>query len=291
MKKSIWLLIIAALLLSYVTSALADQYTYIQTNIDGARTGYLNADIAFNGNGTRGSLFYVNSDGKGKLVLEQKKGECYTLGYSQLIQGITGRAEEWGKYEIEVNDLDAHTYRTYQWDNTYNNDTFTISLEKSGRYYIYVRPYTQSEMTSSYTITQFGSWNTPPRWWIKERRNCTVSTEYTPSFSEQLGASSKAVGNAVSDAINSAQKPAQDNSTAAVVIQYITDDGKYNLTETQILSAGTHTIKSKTMDGYTLKTNVTPGNVTVTVKNGVADPSNIIFLFEKQASSDSGILS
>ena len=36
------------------------------------------------------------------------------------------------------------------------------------------------------------------------------------------------------------------------------------------------------MDGYTLRSDATPGSVTVTVKNGVADPSNIIFLFKKE---------
>ena len=282
MKKCIRILAVTVLLTLCMAGAAADQYTYIQTNISGSRTGYLNADIAISGDGTRGSLFYVNSDGNGELVLEQTKGECYSWDYTKIISGVIGSAEEWGKYEIEVNDLDAHTYRTYQWDKTYYNDSFTVPLEKSGRYYIYVRPYSQSEMTASYTVTQFDSWNTPPRWWIKTRKNCTVSTEYTPSASEAAEMASKAAGNGASAVNNTVQKSTQDTSTATVVIQYITDDGKYNLSETQTLQAGTHTIKSKKMDGYTLRSDATPGSVTVTVKNGVADPSNIIFLFKKE---------
>ena len=78
MKKCIRILAVTVLLTLCMAGAAADQYTYIQTNISGSRTGYLNADIAISGDGTRGSLFYVNSDGNGELVLEQTKGECYS---------------------------------------------------------------------------------------------------------------------------------------------------------------------------------------------------------------------
>lgn len=278
MKKNIWILALIVLLSLCTSNAIAEQDTYFQIKNNVTKC-YRNADISLNGDGRRGSLFYVNSDGNGELVLEQTQGFCYSSGF---IAGVAGYAEEWGKYEIEVHSLDTFACSTYQWNKSYFNDTYTIQLNKSGRYYIYIRPYTQTEMTRSYTATTFSNWNIPPRWWIKSKKNCTVSIEYIPSASEMAELLAKDTNSGAVNINRDQQTQRQDTSTASVVIQYITDDGKYNLSETQILSAGTHVINNKRMDGYILRSDATPGSVTVTVKNGTANPSNIIFLFTKE---------
>lgn len=131
------------------------------------------------GDGETETVFFVQSYGKGKMTLSQIKGTCTELSYTKLFSGAMGTAEEWGKYTIEVAHEDSGTYKVYQWDKTFNNDSYTIKFDRPGAYYVYVRPYTQSEMTASWTLDRFGAWSEPPYWWIDSKSNCTIISEPT----------------------------------------------------------------------------------------------------------------
>ena len=101
------------------------------------------------------------------------------MSYTKLLSGAMGTAEEWGKYSIEVGHEDSMTYKDYQWDKTFNNDSYTIKLDRPGVYYVCVRPYSQSEMTASWTLDRFGDWSEPPYWWVESKTNCTFISEPT----------------------------------------------------------------------------------------------------------------
>lgn len=128
------------------------------------------AEDYIEGNGRSSISFYVKSYGNASITFQQNKGTCTELSYTKIISGITGTAEEWGKYHIYYT-INGYSYST-DWNNTYGNETFRLDLDKAGDYMIEVIPYTDSEMTSSYVADVFLSWEDAPDWWISRRINC-----------------------------------------------------------------------------------------------------------------------
>lgn len=178
MKKVLALIAALCLMVAVVCTASADSFywgegwTY-NVNISDAR-------IRAYGDGENRSVFFVTSYGNGSIELCQCKGTCQELSYTKLLSGITGTAEEWGKYEIHVVDANGGcTY--YDWDSTFNNDSITLKFKKAGNYYVDVRPYTTAEMTDSYVFDMFAGWMQAPQWWIDDYNNCSCST-YSPYY-------------------------------------------------------------------------------------------------------------
>lgn len=185
-KKNILIISILVCIMTCIPGAFAyinDDIAWVKQDNgnNSSMIGFHNTDFSLWGNGNRGSVFYAYSRGNAKIEFKQTKGTCQLLSYTKLLSGIVGSAEEWGKYQIEVYRLGDPTYKNYYWDDTYFNSTQTIKLPDSGIYYVYVRPYTNSEMTGSYMMDQFAGWNNAPQWWIEDYSNCNLYTAYPGS--------------------------------------------------------------------------------------------------------------
>ena len=177
--KRILLSILAMICLLFSTAYAADVYTSIENGYAWIHTGngsvgIPNASFSITGNGNQTSVFFVESYGAATITLKQTKGKCTLLSYTKLWSGITGTAQEWGKYNIECHHLDTRTYTTYSWDDTYYNEDIKIKLNQTGDYYIIVKPFSNSEMTDSYVLDQFYGWENPPVWKISSYKGCNV---------------------------------------------------------------------------------------------------------------------
>lgn len=181
MKKIIALLLIVMICVTCYTSCALAYSNSIRVQLDDSGTYHVTIDDAvfgLNGTGNYGSVFYVYSFGDAEIEFEQTKGSCSLLSYTKLFSGIAGTAEEWGKYKIRVFNLGTSQYSYYDWDDTYWNGSKTIELPSSGLYYVYVRPFTNHEMTDSYWLDQFAGWTSAPEWWIESFSNCHVYATY-----------------------------------------------------------------------------------------------------------------
>lgn len=128
------------------------------------------------GDGKTTVSFYVESHGKSSLILKQRQGTCTETSYTKAWEGITGTAEEWGKYHIKVM-KPSGSYYTEEWDSTFNGEEYTIRFQDAGIFCVTITPYTQREMSDSWTLDIFGSWNVPPHWWIDMGVNCSYTTQ------------------------------------------------------------------------------------------------------------------
>lgn len=175
MKKALAVLMLLCCMMSMVSVAMADVATFAWPR-DYSTVSIPDAVVSNSpGDGETRQVFFVTSNGGAWIELKQTKGTCHELSYTKLWSGFIGTAQEWGKYEICVNHAETFNTVTYRWDDTYNNDTFRIEFPQSGHYYVYVRPYTDSEMTNSYLLDQFVGWVNPPTWWVNYWHNCTFS--------------------------------------------------------------------------------------------------------------------
>ena len=162
LKLSATIVLLCVLVTSFSSVAVAEKYaTY--------------------GDGVTETVFYVNSDGDASITFQQEKGKCQELSYTKLISGLTGEAEEWGKYHVYYT-IDGITYQE-DWDSTHFGQSFKLKLNRVGEYTIRVEPYTSSELTESYLLDQFVGWETPPTWWISRQERCVCSAQKasTPS--------------------------------------------------------------------------------------------------------------
>lgn len=174
MKRAIRLLMILCALAAMLPSASAD---LVMFHWPSSHQGWGIHDIVFQtyGNGEQAVVFFVKSNGNAWIELTQTKGTCSELSYVKMFSGFKGTAKEWGKYEIEVDHAGSSNNWVYQWDDTYDNETFRLEFMYPGDYCVYVRPYTKQEMTNSYLLDQFGAWREPPQWWISTYANCSIS--------------------------------------------------------------------------------------------------------------------
>ena len=276
MKKLLFVSFLLAIVMQVsAVFAVSDDYVYLQLDDSGSRKiGLPNCDIALTGNGIRSSAFYLYSKGNASISFTQTKGTCVELNYNQLLQGISGGAQEWGKYEIEVVHIDSSAKYSYKWDNSYFNSSMKIKLDKNGLYYIYIRPFTQSEMNNSYLITQFGSWENPPEWWIDSTSNCEVSTEYfAKSISFQDIASSVTDGaNKLNEQVN------RSNASACVKYEYQTLNGVHVWASSELLTPGTYVVKpDRNFTDYEI---CGQSHQNVTVANGTAIPETVYFYLD-----------
>ncbi len=167
LRKIMFALLTAALLLAAGTAA-ADSY-------------------ATRGDGRTTVVFYVESFGNARLTLKQNPGECQELTYNilNIVDGILGKCEEWGKYHITVTMPSGGRY-TEDWDKTYRGGSYELSLGQSGIYTVRVVPFTNSEINASWSMDMFAGWEKQPQWWIASQSNCNVYTK-DPTPTDKTG--------------------------------------------------------------------------------------------------------
>lgn len=170
------LLAVAALLLLFCwVPATADSVSF-RWGKTGANVQLEDASFGASGTSEAGRVFFVYSSGDGQIELVQTKGTCTELGLTwEALKGLSGKGQEWGKYEVTVVHAESGRKSVYQWADAKDNSTFTLSFSSSGNYYVYVRPYTNEEMEDSYRILVFSAWKMPAQWKIGKREGCTVS--------------------------------------------------------------------------------------------------------------------
>ena len=118
-----------------------------------------------NGNGEEVSVFQVAvTKAPGTVYFYQEEGLCYEDSITHYIDGKNGKEEEWGKYHIYYRLIDSNNVRCVDWDKTRRGSEFELYLNNTGIYYIWVVPYTAQEMTNSWTLDTFISWNKAPYW-------------------------------------------------------------------------------------------------------------------------------
>lgn len=181
-KKIIVVLVMVCMLFSAalaadITTEIAYGHAWIYTS--NGTAGIPDATFDISGSGNRTSVFFVSSSSASTVTLSQTKGECLLTSYTKPLNGFTGTAQEWGKYRIDCVHLDSWSTTSFTWDNTYFNETYTLTLTAPGDYYVVVTPFTADEMTDSYLLDQFNGWTTPPYWTVTSCMNCSVYV--TPS--------------------------------------------------------------------------------------------------------------
>ena len=121
------------------------------------------------GNGSEISIFQVSVyRAPATIHFRQEEGLCYEDSITHYIDGRNGQEEEWGKYHIYYQWHDKYSSSTtyVDWDKTRKGGSFDLYLNRTGTYYIWVVPYTAKEMTDSWTLDTFNSWNKSPYWWV-----------------------------------------------------------------------------------------------------------------------------
>ena len=276
MKKNIVCAILILVSIFQISMALANEdYAYIQLDRSGSRrTGFPNTNVSLSGNGDCGAVFYLYAEDNASIELQQKKGTCQILSYSKLISGLLGNAEEWGKYEIKVVGITNSSVNIYQWDSTSNNGNKKIKIREQGLYYVYVRPYTNNEISDSYLTDVFLSWIDPPEWWIGTKNNCKVSTEYISDI-QDVAQGTLSGASALSREIES---QANNNDPVYVHYEYQTISGQYVWGSSESFTPGTHTINPNWHSSDYAITSQSAD--TVTIKNGVAYPDTIYFYLD-----------
>ena len=127
------------------------------------------------GNGEEISIFQVAvRSAPATITFYQDEGLCYEDSYTHYFDGRAGQEEEWGKYHIyyKVNGRTRHV----DWDKTRNGGSFNLYLNETGTYFIWVVPFTAQEMTDSWTLDTFISWNKAPSWCIGYSGSINVSS-------------------------------------------------------------------------------------------------------------------
>ena len=207
------------------------------------------------GDGCTTVSFYVESFGSAKLVFQQNPGECQEFTYNLLniLDGILGNCEEWGKYHIDITTPYGSCYRE-DWDKTYRGGNFEVKLDYAGIYSIQITPFTISEMTDSWSIDIFAGWTKQPNWWIYSQSNCNV---YTSNPSPQNG---------------------------SVTIYCYDQDGAYLDARSETITTSGY-INPPSIPGYTSTSS--KQYVTLDTHNGNCDPSYLDFYYKKNESSNS----
>lgn len=177
MKRFFGIALAAALCLCFFVTATAETVEFRWNGGSSIQTFY-DVNVRTFGDGIKDTIFFVYSHGSGKIVLKQTKGTCTELSYTKPVSGILGRAEEWGKYNITVWKEYANQAKTYEWDDTYNNDSITLKFPDSGWYIVLVHPFTTNEMSNSYLMDVFAGWEEPPTWWVSSNTNCSYDDDF-----------------------------------------------------------------------------------------------------------------
>lgn len=126
------------------------------------------------GNGEEISIFQVAvTKAPATISFAQEEGLCYEASYTHYFDGKDGLEEEWGKYHVYYRLKDGGRVSCKDWDKTRKGGKFDLYLNQTGVYYVWVVPYTAQEMTDSWTLDTFKSWNRTPRWWIEGTSNET----------------------------------------------------------------------------------------------------------------------
>ena len=132
------------------------------------------------GNGNEISIFHVVVyDAPATIYFEQEEGLCYEASHTHVFDGPMGKEEEWGKYHVYYRRADSNQTHCKEWDKTWHGDTFELYLNNTGIYYVWVVPYTAREVTDSWLLDTFHSWNRTPRWRVTGVTNGT-RTEALP---------------------------------------------------------------------------------------------------------------
>ena len=163
------LLLVCILAIMPCTMALADGE---RVNVGGK---YWNAFWRYSGNGKEVSIFQAAvRSAPATIYFYQDEGLCYEDSYTHYFDGRAGKEEEWGKYHIyyKINGCTRHV----DWDKTRNGGSFELYLNETGTYIIWVVPFTAQEMTDSWTLDTFISWNKAPSWWIGYSSGMDISS-------------------------------------------------------------------------------------------------------------------
>ena len=166
------LLLVCILAIMPWTMVLADGE---RVSVDGK---YWNAFWRDYGNGEEVSIFQVGVwYAPATIHFYQDEGLCYEDSYTHYFDGRAGKEEEWGKYHINYK-INGRT-RCVDWDKTRNGGSFDRYLNETGTYIIWVVPFTAQEMTDSWTLDTFISWNKAPHWWTSDSSGMKItSTQY-----------------------------------------------------------------------------------------------------------------
>ena len=124
------------------------------------------------GNGNEISIFQVVvKNAPATIYFAQEEGLCYEASHTHVFDGPMGKEEEWGKYHVYYRRTDSNQIYRKDWDKTRHGGSFELYLNNTGVYYVWVVPYTAGEMTDSWLLDTFLSWNRTPRWWIEGATN------------------------------------------------------------------------------------------------------------------------
>lgn len=283
MKKTLVLLLFALSLLFYTISGYASSdYTFVWNN---STVSLDNTTPETSGDGEHSSVFFVYSFGNGSITLKQTKGTCHELSYTKLFSGFLGTAHEWGKFEITVVPQSGKKNVT-QWDDTFFNGECEINLDKAGNYYIYIRPYSNQEITNSYFLDRFSGWEEPPTWHLSEFQNCNVLNKSPYSIAETTPPPAESAPS--KPAPPTENVPSEPESpvlpvSASVDVYYRLEDGSILRSETKLFSQGTHYLYNEypLEDTYEV---VGTSCFTINVSsNGVANPQTVSFILKNKA--------
>ena len=167
MKKAI-ALVLLFVFLSAAVSTLAEPGTpYL--NAHGYMFPFYNRTY---GNGVEVSAFEVSVPfGNGQLLFRQEKG----IAEERSVLNWLDSNQEWGKYHIYYR-INGQVY-CEEWDSSYNSEEYTLYLNQTGDYLIWVVPFTNSEMNDSYTVDHFDRWEKAPKWnAISDEKRCFMKT-------------------------------------------------------------------------------------------------------------------
>ena len=159
--KLVMLMVVCSLMMLSCAAAFADGET--RTICGETRRAYWRGQ----GNGSEISIFQVAvQNAPATVYFEQEEGLCYEVSHTHVFDGPSGKEEEWGKYHVFYKLAGTNQIQYVNWDKTNRGGEFELYLNNTGVYYVWVVPYTAQEMTDSWLLDRFQSWNRTPRWWI-----------------------------------------------------------------------------------------------------------------------------
>ena len=156
MKKLISFVLLLALLSVAAISFADSMPPYVQSR--GTLFPFYNRTY---GNGAEVSAFEVNVPfGNGTLKFTQEKGIAVERS---VLNWLTDDNQEWGKYHIyyKVNG----NIRCVDWDDSFDSGEFYLYLNETGKYVVWVVPFTNEEINDSYVVDHFERWNKAPQWY------------------------------------------------------------------------------------------------------------------------------
>jgi len=169
MKRIISVVLLIALLTAAVSAFADGGPYYVYSN--GTRFPFYNRTY---GNGSEVSAFEVDVPyGSGTLRFTQEKGIAVERS---VLNWLTDDNREWGKYHIYY--MINGVVRCEDWDDSYNSGEYSLYLNETGRYIVWVVPFTNEEINDSYTVDHFERWSKAPTWVSWGEQNKCMNANY-----------------------------------------------------------------------------------------------------------------